>query len=196
MKFRIVPVLLLMLIVMMYPMAHAFRFSAGAFAGFNFPVAQQDTKSGTVMGLKARIPFTTFLAVEPNYTYLKNGDAEAKVESWGNTTMKHEGGKFNTFGVDLAIGGVSGYQGFHAYGILGIASAKFAKKGIPDLTKGSYWFGLGFEYGVADFLSLEVRGKALIFPYKDDANTKADTGSRKNGIVTIGLNYYFGVGEE
>jgi len=196
MKFRIVPVLLLMLIVMMYPMAHAFRFSAGAFAGLNFPAAQEDAKSGTVMGLKARIPLTTFLAVEPNYTYLKNGETEFKVESWGNTAMKHEGGKFNTFGVDLAIGGVSGYRGFNAYGILGIASAKFAKKGIPDLTKGSYWFGVGFEYGVTDFLSLEVRGKALIFPYKDDANAKADIGSRKNGIVTIGLNYYFGVAEE
>lgn len=196
MKFRIVLVLLLMSIALTYPVAHAFRFSAGAFAGFNFPVAQEDTKSGTVMGLKARIPLTTFLAVEPNYTYLKNGDAEVKVETWGNTAMKNNGGKFNTFGVDLAIGGVSGYRGFNVYGILGIASAKFAKKGIPDLTKGSYWFGVGFEYGVTDFLTLDVRGKALIFPYKDDSYDKGDTGSRKNGIVTIGLNYYFGVAEE
>lgn len=196
MKFRVVLVLLLMSIAMMYPAAQAFRFSAGAFAGLNFPIAQEDTKSGTVMGLKARIPLTGFLAVEPNYTYLKNGDAEVKVETWENTTMKREGGKFSSLGVDLAIGGVSGYRGFNAYGILGISSATFAKKGLPDLTKGSYWFGVGFEYGVTDFLTIDVRGKALIFPYKDDSYKDGDAGSRKNGIVTIGLNYFFGVAEE
>ncbi|TFH64229.1 MAG: hypothetical protein E4G91_06485, partial [Candidatus Zixiibacteriota bacterium] len=84
MKFRIVLLILLLSVVMISPAAQAFRFSVGAFGGLNLPSAQEDTKSGTVMGLKARIPVTTYLAGEPNYTYLKNGDGEAKVERLGD----------------------------------------------------------------------------------------------------------------
>jgi len=196
MKFRIALLILLLSVVMFSPMAQAFRFSVGAFGGMNLPVAQEDTKSGTVMGLKARIPLTTFLAVEPNYTYLKNGDGEVKVGSLGDITMTRDGGKYSTFGIDVVFGGVSGYKGFNAYGILGVASAKFAKKGLPDLTKGSLWLGVGFEFGITDYLSVDFRGKGLIFPYKDDSYGKGDTGSRKNGAITIGVNYYFGVSEE
>lgn len=196
MKLRIVVLILLLTFVMAAPMANAFRFSVGAFGGLNLPIAQEDTKSGTVMGLKARIPVTTFVAVEPNYTYLKNGEGEVKVETLGDITMKRDGGKFTTFGLDVVFGSVSGYKGFNAYGILGVASAKFAKDGLPDLTKGSLWLGVGFEYGVTDNISLDFRGKALIFPYKDDDYKDGDTGSRKNGIITVGLNYYFGVSEE
>lgn len=196
MKFRIASLILLLSIVMIGPEAQAFRFSVGAFGGMNLPVAQEDTKSGTVMGLKARIPLTAFLAVEPNYTLLKNGDGEVKVERLGDITMTRDGGKFSTFGVDFVFGGVSGYKGFNAYGILGVASAKFAKEGLPDLTQGSLWLGVGFEFGITDYLSADFRGKALIFPYKDDGYADGDTGSRKNGIVTVGLNYYFGIAEE
>jgi hypothetical protein len=196
MKFRIALLILLLSVVMISPMAQAFRFSVGAFGGLNLPVAQEDTKSGTVMGLKARIPVTTYLAVEPNYTYLKNGDGEVKVGSLGDIMMTRDGGKYSTFGVDVVFGGVTGYKGLNAYGILGVASAKFAKIGLPDLTKGSLWLGVGFEFGITDYLSVDFRGKALIFPYKDDSYSNGDTGSRKNGAVTVGLNYYFGVSEE
>jgi hypothetical protein len=196
MKFRIAFLILLLSVVMLSPMAQAFRFSVGAFGGLNLPVAQEDTKSGTVMGLKARIPLTTYLAVEPNYTYLKNGDGEVKVETLGDITMTRDGGKYSTFGIDVVFGGVSGYKGFNAYGILGVASAKFAKKGLPDLTKGSLWLGVGFEFGITEYLSADFRGKALIFPYKDDDYGNGNTGSRKNGTVTVGLNYYFGISEE
>jgi hypothetical protein len=194
MKSRIALLILFLSVVMISPAAQAFRFSVGAFGGLNLPVAQEDTKSGTVMGLKARIPVTTYLAVEPNYTYLKNGDGEVKV--LGDMTMTRDGGKYSTFGIDVVIGGVSGYKGFNAYGILGVASAKFAKKGLPDLTKGSLWLGVGFEFGITDYLSADFRGKALIFPYKDDSYSDGDTGSRKNGTITIGVNYYFGISEE
>jgi hypothetical protein len=196
MKFRIALLILLLSVVTISPAAQAFRFSLGAFGGMNLPVAQEDTKSGTVMGLKARIPLSTFFAVEPNYTSLKNGDGEVKVERLGDITMTRDGGKFTTFGVDVVFGGVSGYKGFNAYGILGVASAKFAKKGLPDLTKGSLWLGVGFEFGLTDYLSVDFRGKALIFPYKDDSYKDGDAASRKNGIITVGLNYYFGVSEE
>jgi hypothetical protein len=183
---------------MIHPAAEAFRFSVGAFGGLNFPVAQEDTRSGSVFGIKGHIPVSTFLAIEPNFQSIKNGDASYDVQYVDNgpiTAMTHEGGKFTSFGIDVTIGSVMGYKGFGACGILGISSAKFAKKGIPDLSKGSYWLGVGFGYGFTDQISLDVRAKALFFPYKDEIKNK-DTGSRKNGLITVGLNYFFDIGEK
>lgn len=190
-------VLLVLLSVLMFSASsYAFRFSVGGFGGLNLPVAQEDTKSGTVFGAKARIPLMGSIGIEPNILWAKNGDAEFDVEGGWNTTMKHEGGKYTSFGVDLVFGNIMGYKGFGAYGILGISSSKFEKKGIPDLTKGTYWLGLGFEYSFSDHLSLDLRGKAFIFPYKDETNPNSDDkGSRKNGLITAGLNYYFGFTE-
>lgn len=186
----------LMCVAMMSTSGYAFRFSVGGFGGLNLPVAQEDSKSGTVFGAKARIPLISSIAIEPNLLFAKNGDAEYAVEGGWNTTMTHEGGKYTSFGVDLVFGSIMGYKGFGAYGILGLSSSKFEKKGIPDLTKGTYWLGLGFEYGFTDQISLDIRGKAFIFPYKDDTNpNSSDKGSRKNGLVTVGLNYYFGFTE-
>lgn len=203
MKLRTLLLMLTVSLLLIQPAAQAFRFSLGAFGGLNFPIVQEDAKSGSVYGVKARIPVTSFLALEPNFTLLKNGDASQEVEGGWNASMTHEGGKYTTFGLDIAIGSVLGYKGFGVYGIGGISSSKFAKKGIPDLSKSTYWFGLGLEYCFTDQISLDVRGKAMIFPYKDevtnsgnDVRKSVGTGSRKNGIVTIGLNYYFGIGEE
>lgn len=186
----------LMCVIMLSTSGYAFRFSVGGFGGLNIPVAQEDTESGTAFGAKARIPLMGSIAIEPNIMFAKNGDASYDVEGGWNETMTHEGGKYTSFGVDLVFGGIMGYKGLGAYGILGLSSSKFEKKGIPDLTKGTYWFGLGFEYGFTDQISLDIRGKAFIFPYKDESNPNTDDkGSRKNGLVTVGLNYYFGFTE-
>lgn len=195
MSFRAVITLLALVILLIVPQADAYRFSAGAFAGLNIPVAQEDAESGSAYGVKLRLPLTGFVAVEPNYTYLKNGDGEIVVDQngWDNVTMTNEGGTFNSFGIDLLIGSVLGYKGFGAYGIVGLSSAKFEREGVPDLTKGSYWLGLGFEYAFNDQISFELRGKAIIFPYDDESNPfRDDKGSRKNGLLTVGVNYYFG----
>lgn len=189
--------LLVMLGVLMFSTSsYAFRFSVGGFVGTNTPIAQEDTESGMAYGAKARIPLLGSIGIEPNIMWIENGDAQFDVEGGWNTTMEHEGGKYTSFGVDLVFGSIQGYKGFGAYGILGISSAKFEKKGIPDLKEGTYWLGLGLAYGFTDNISLDVRGKAFIFPYKDEANPNSDdNGSRKNALITIGLNYYFGFTE-
>ena len=198
MRTKTIICVLVVSLFLLLPEANAFRFSVGGFGGLNYPVAQKDAKKGSLYGLKARIPFLSFLAVEPNFTHLKNGDGEVQVGEPWNTTMTHEGGKYSSFGADLAFGGVSGYSGFHAFGIVGIASSKFEKKGIPDLTKSSYWFGLGLEFSFADKVSLEVRGKTLVFPYSESVTAASGgvqpsgTGSRKNGVITFGINIYLG----
>jgi len=194
MNFKTAVALLLLAILLIAPQADAYRFAVGAFAGLNIPVAQEDAESGSAYGVKARLPLTGFLAVEPNYTYLKNGDAKLLVDVNGwNEDMTSEGGTFNSFGVDLLVGNVMGYQGFGAYGIVGLSTAKFERTGIPSNSNGSYWLGLGFEYAVNDQISLELRGKAIIFPYDDPSNpNSSDKGSRKNGLLTVGVNYFFG----
>ncbi len=196
MKSRATVLLVALSLLLLVPAANAFRFSVGGFGGLNLPIAQEDTKSGFAWGAKARIPLTGFIGIEPNFMMIENGDAEYDVEGNWNKKMTHEGGKYNSFGVDLVLGSVLGYKGLGVYGIVGLSSSKFEKKGIPDLSKGTYWVGLGFEFSFSDKISLDLRGKAFIFPYEDDANSINDLkSSRKNGIVTAGLNYYFGFTE-
>jgi opacity protein-like surface antigen len=183
---------LLLMLLLSLSSAHAYRVGVGGFGGLNIPLAQDDAKSGTAYGAKVRITLIPMIAVEPNFTYMANGDAESEIESYDYGTQEREAGEFTSFGIDLIFGSVNGFTGLNVYGIGGISSSKFAREAdaIPDLTSMSYWFGLGLEYSVTDQISLDFRGKVLVFPY-DDGN---DTGSRKNALVTVGLNYYFGEG--
>ncbi len=59
----------LMCVMMLSTSGYAFRFSVGGFGGLNMPVAQEDTKSGTAFGAKARIPLMGSLAIEPNILF-------------------------------------------------------------------------------------------------------------------------------
>ncbi|MFH2056743.1 MAG: outer membrane beta-barrel protein [bacterium] len=184
--------LTLALILLCAADASAFRFGVGGFAGLNFPVAQDDAKMGTVFGAKARVPLIPFVGLEPNFTYLKNGDAEVDIEDYNYGTMTIKAGKFTSFGADLVFGSIMGTAGLNVHGIIGVSSATYARNvdAIPDISNLTYWLGLGFEYGVNEQVSLEFRGKLMVFPYDDGG----DTGSRKNGMVTAGINVYLGEG--
>jgi hypothetical protein len=170
---------------------YGFRFSVGGFGGFNFPVAQDDAKMGPAFGVRARIPLVPFVAAEPNFTYLKNGDAEILIDedNW-NTTMKRDAGKFTNFGLDVVFGKVMGHTGLNVFGIAGLSASKYARdvSSVPDLNKIAYWGGLGLEYAINEQISLDIRGKLMVFAYDDGKGT----GSRKNGLLTFGVNYYMG----
>ena len=182
--------LMLVLIMVCASSASAFRFGVGGFAGLNLPVAQDDATMGTVFGAKARLPLIPFIGLEPNFTYLKNGDAEIDIKAFGHGTMTREAGKFTSFGADLVFGSILGGTGLGVHGLAGVSSATYAREAeaISDLSNITYWLGLGVEYGVNDQVSLEFRGKLMVFPYEDGG----DTGSRKNGVVTAGVNIYLG----
>lgn len=174
--------------------ASAFRFGVGGFGGLNFPVAQDDAQSGTVFGAKARLPIIPFIAVEPNFTLLQNGDATIEIEDYGYGSMTLKAGKFTSFGADVVFGSIMGNTGLNVHGIAGISSSTYALDvdAIPDVSGVTYWLGLGVEYGINQQVSLEFQGKLMVFPYDDGG----DTGSRKNGVVTAGINVYFGQGGE
>lgn len=185
-------VLALVLILICATNASAFRFGVGGFGGFNFPVAQDDVKMGTVFGAKARLPLIPFVGIEPNFTLMQNGDGEVDVEEYNYGTQTIVGGKFTSIGADVVFGSIMGTAGLNVHGIVGFSSATYARDvdAIDDLSNITYWLGLGFEYGINEQISLEFNGKLMVFPYDDGG----DTGSRKNGIVTAGINVYLGEG--
>lgn len=191
MKTKVLMLFLAAALLLSSQTVYGFRFSVGGFGGLNFPVAQDDAKMGTVFGAKVRIPLVPFVAAEPNFTYVKNGDAEILIDSdnW-NTTMKRDAGKFTNFGLDVVFGKIMGHTGLNVYGIAGLSSSKYARdvSSVPDLSKIAYWGGLGLEYAINEQISIDFRGKLMVFAYDDGKGT----GSRKNGILTFGLNYYMG----
>ncbi|MCK4656155.1 MAG: porin family protein [candidate division Zixibacteria bacterium] len=157
------------------------RISAGAFAGMNLPIAMDDVTSGAIYGFKARFTLLPKIGIEPNVVFSTYGDAEAEV--YGEIQSR-DGGKITSFGVDAVLGGIQGIAGLSIYGIVGFGSSKWSRDGIDDVSEIAYYLGLGVEYALPQSISIEVRAKAQIIPHED--------GSYKNGIVTAGLNYYFG----
>jgi opacity protein-like surface antigen len=157
------------------------RISAGAFAGMNLPIAMEDVTSGAIYGFKARFTLLPGIGLEPNLVFSTYGDTEAEVY---DEMQSRDGGKITSFGIDAVLGGIQGNPGLSIYGIAGIGSSKWSKEGIDDVSEVAYYLGLGIEYAFPQSISIEVRAKAQIIPHED--------GSYKNGIITAGLNYYFG----
>jgi opacity protein-like surface antigen len=155
--------------------------SAGAFAGMNLPIAMDDVTSGAIYGFKARFTLLPKIGLEPNVAFSTYGDGEADV--YGEMQSR-DGGKITSFGVDAVLGGIQGVGGLSIYGIVGIGSSKWSRDGIDDVSDVAYYLGLGTEYAFPQSISIEFRAKAQIIPHED--------GSYKNGVLTAGLNYYFG----
>ena len=157
------------------------RISAGAFAGMNLPIAMEDVTSGALYGFKARFTLLPKIGLEPNVVFSTYGDAEAEVY---DEMQSRDGGKITSFGVDAVLGGIQGFAGLSVYGIAGIGSSKWSRDGIDDISELTYYLGFGVEYAFPQSISIEVRAKAQIIPHED--------GSYKNGMITAGLNYFFG----
>ena len=196
MRLKVMSIIILIAVLAGGSTAHAFRFGIGGFAGANMPIGQEDARMGPAFGIKVRIPLVPFVGIEPHFIYLKNGEAEIgiKHDYWNDTPQKTDGGKYTTFGVNLVFGSITGNAGLNFYGVFGVSAATFNKHdgAIPNLSRASYWTGLGVEYGINDAFTVDFHAKFLFFPYKGDSKTV----SRKNGIVTIGVNYYIGEGDE
>lgn len=181
-KFTVLTALAVIVMVAASPVSAA-RYSVGAFGGMSIPLGMEDVKSSSLYGLKARFALLPSIGIEPNFTVSNFGDGEADV--YGET-QKRDGGDITSFGVDLVLGGISGSTGLSIYGIGGVGSAKWSREGIDDISKFSYFIGLGLEYGVTPMMSLEVKAKTLILPNEG--------GTYKTLGVSAGLSLYFGMG--
>jgi len=159
----------------------------GVYGGMNMPVVQDDAKSGTGFGLKAKFAPSPLIAGSAFFESRSFGDAEQTIPVGGeDITMTSDGGKVTAFGAEAMIGSVGGGPGPHFYWMLGIASYKWTRDGYEDLSKVGYHLGPGLEFGFPAKIGIEAKAKFEIVPTDGG-------GSRKNLLIFIGANYHLGV---
>jgi hypothetical protein len=168
-------------ILMMVSSASAKKFSIGGFAGLNLPLAQQDTKSGALFGAKGKIPLLPFLALEPNFVFAKYAGKDVEVNE---KMYPQEGGDITSFGADLLIGSMFGMSKVKFYGLTGINSNTYKRKGFSNKTGLGWTLGTGLEFFATEILSLEIRTRYHAI--------KVEEGGKAHLEVSGGLNYYFG----
>jgi hypothetical protein len=161
--------------------ASAGKFSFGAFAGVNIPIAQSDAKSGVLFGAKGRVTLLPFLGLEPNFTSAKHGGKDIEVRE---TSFSRKGGNITSFGLDVIIGTLSSMSKMRIYGLLGINSNTYGGEGISDESGLGLALGTGLEFFATEFLSVETRAKYHPIKLGD--------GGRVHLELSGGLNYYFG----
>jgi len=165
----------------MSSVASASKFSIGAFAGLNLPLAQDDAKGGALFGVKGRILLLPYLGVEPNFCFAKFGGKDVEVRE---KSYAQEGGDITSFGADLLVGSLSAMGKMKIYGLVGINSNTYKREGISDESGLGLALGTGFEFFATEILSLEIRAK--YHPIK------LGEGGRAHLEFSGGLNYYFG----
>lgn len=158
--------------------------SAGVYGGLNAPIVQEDAKSGSGFGLKAKFSPSSFMAATAFYESRKYGNPEITV--FGQN-MSIDGGKVTSIGAEVLLGNTGGNPGPHFYWALGISNYKWKRTGMQDLSKVGYHLGPGLELILPAKIGLELRGKFEIVPTDGG-------GSRKNALVYFGANYHFGLG--
>ena len=175
---RIIPVVLLAL-VLGAGAASAIGVSVGggAFGGVSIPILQDDSKQGTLYGLRLPVSVLPLLKVEPYWATTSLGDVE---ETFGTLTYTRDGGKVTAYGVNalLSMGGPLRF-----YPFVGIASHKLKREATEDLSKIGYNFGLGLGFSAIPKFDVDVRGELNMI-------TLGET-SRKFANVTAGVSYHF-----
>ena len=157
--------------------------SVGAFGGLNTPIVQDDAKSGSGFGLKAKISPSPMLAGAVFFESRSFGDPELTVQG---ETMSSDGGKVTAFGAEALIGNTGGGPGPHFYWAIGLGSYKWTRDGYDDVSKVGYHLGPGFEIVLPVKIGIEGRAKFEIVPTDGG-------GSRKNILIFVGANYHFGL---
>lgn len=157
-------------------------FGIGISGGYEYPIVQKDQDNGTVVGIRARLKAVRGIAFEPNVYFTKFGYPEFE-----DNTSDLEGSKVTAYGVDVILGGAFGATGFRPYYSAGVGmyNVKRNQSGQSDRRLG-WSAGLGFEVGLATFLSLDFRARGIIIPTEGG-------GSKKSASLTGGINYYFGM---
>jgi hypothetical protein len=175
---RIIPLVLLALVLGAGAAgAVGLKIGGGAFGGVSIPVLQDDSKQGTIFGLRLPVGVLPLLTVEPYWATSSLGDAE---ETFGGLPYTRDGGKVTAYGVNamLTMGGP-----VHFYPYVGLASHKLTRAAAEDLTKLGYNFGLGLGFSVIPRLDVDLRGELNMITL--------DETSRKFANVTAGVSYHF-----
>ncbi len=157
----------------------------GVSGGMDFPLAQFDQSSGPVYGFRGRVGVTSAVVLEPNLYLTKYGDPPEH----DDFVPDIDGNEVTGYGIDAALGASAGGTGIKPYGLLGIGGYKVTQSAgdltISDNTDFGWSAGFGVEFGVAPQVGLDLRGKVVVI-------STEGSGSKKSGIVTGGIHYYFG----
>ncbi len=152
----------------------------GVSVGREYPIIQEDQKEGQVIGIRARLQAPLGLSFEPNIYFTHFGDPD-----FDDFTSDLEGSKVTAYGVDLLFGGAFGAIGFKPYYLAGVGVYNTSRdQSLQDEQRIGWSTGLGLEFGVAKFLSLDFRARAVIVPTQGG-------GSKKSASLTGGMNLYF-----
>jgi len=162
--------------------AQGIKIGIGFAAGMDVPIGQEDQKSGSIFGFKARLKLLPAIAVEPNLTFTKYGEPSPA----GIPDYDLPGSKITAYGIDVTLGSKIGGPGVKPYGILG-AGHYTVKRDEADqkLSKLGWSAGLGVELGITAVVGLDVRGKLVVIPFEGGD-------SKKSAAVTGGITYYLG----
>jgi len=181
-KFVILSVLVLFLAPMAY--AQGIRIGVGPFGGANVPIVQEDQKTGSAYGLKARVKLMSFIVAEPHVTLAKWNTPDPI----RGIDLGIEGSKINSYGIDATLGGLPGTTGLKPFGLIGAAIYSVKNDDTDyDESKMGFSVGLGLAYGLTPKFDLDIRGKAVVAPQEE--------GSKKAVFILGGLTYYFNVGQ-
>jgi hypothetical protein len=184
---RLVIVVTVGLLLFGLPSAWAGGWGVGGFAGINIPVEQEDAENGMVYGLRGRLPAFWALTFEPQVFMLKNGDYDV---SFGELTDQVEedltSWKATSFGANLVLGApVRTFAGVRPFVFGGIRLNSLDFDNRDAETQLGFGAGIGIEFGSKP-VGFEVRAAGEVFPDGNDS-------SRKNGLITGGLNIYLGL---
>lgn len=157
--------------------------SIGVFGGANVPIVQDDAKSGSDFGIKAKFSPIPMIAAAAFFEARTFGDPTFTLGSIEYTTP---GGNVTSFGAEALIGNTGGGPGPHFYWAIGISSYKWTRDNWEDVTEVGYHLGPGLEVGLPAKFGVEIRGKFELVPTGGD-------GSRKNAIMLVGVNYHIGI---
>lgn len=154
--------------------ARAGSIAVGAFGGMSYPVLQDDTGHGPLMGARLSVRVVPFVTLEPYYGSSSLAD---KVTSVAGTDYVRQGFDQKIWGVDLLLAS-SGPLAF--YPVVGVGQTKLSRAAY-DQTFTTYNAGAGLGLAVVPRLTFHVRGEANVV---SDGQT-----SRKFASATAGLTY-------
>jgi hypothetical protein len=156
-----------------------------AYGGVNIPIAQDNAQSGSIFGLRAPLQMMSALRLEPWMGIANNGDYTLNTAISGSSTF--DGGKITSFGLNALLGSPMTGPGFSIAFLGGIGSHKLETEGVETDSRVGYNVGLDMGVGLGSLpLSLSGRAEAVVIPLDGG-------GSRKNGFITAGLTYKFGI---
>jgi len=156
-------------------LARAGGLGVGVFGGESYPVLQDDTGNGTLVGVRVPLKLVPFVTIEPWYASSSLSD---KVTSVAGLDYTRQGFDEKIYGVNamFATGGPLSF-----YPIVGIGQASLKRAGY-DQTLTSYNAGIGIGISPLPKFSIDLRAEAQAVV---DGQT-----TRKFGNATAGVTYH------